>query len=207
LHKHFKNNDLRVVDYAWPMLKQLFSEIFNDDEWLLTMDILFTYPEKTNLIYFFTAAVVLEHRGQLLYMQGRKNLASFDFSRTRINVLDLMSKAMSYHDYYNQGFIQELGLSLFMKNQEMPNFGFIHSFPLPEGGYPVLIRYSKKHSMDIENNQKLSNTYKPVVGKVMEYENEDTDPEITPLNNSHKINRKLPLYSQATPFYSMQMSN
>lgn len=75
------------------------------------MDIIFTYPEKTNLMYFFTAALVLEHRDLLLEINGRKKLAKFDYSRSHINVLDLMSKAMSYHDYYNHGFIQELGLN------------------------------------------------------------------------------------------------
>lgn len=72
----------------------------------------------------------------------------------------------------------------------MPSFGFIMSFPLPEGGYPALIRYPKTKSLIKNNYQKDSNTYKPFVRKEIEYENEDTDPEITPLNNSNKINYK-----------------
>lgn len=69
----------------------------------------------------------------------------------------------------------------------MPSFGFIMSFPLPEGGYPVLIKYPKIKSLIKENYQKHSNTHKPFVRKEIEYENEDTVPEITPLNNSHQI--------------------
>ena len=45
LHQHFKRNSYKVAQYGWPITKLLFSEIFNDDQWCIMIDVLFTYPK------------------------------------------------------------------------------------------------------------------------------------------------------------------
>jgi len=62
LHMHFKRNGCKVVNYAWPMVKDLFSEIFNEADWSEMMNYIFTYPSLTNLLYYLSAVIVLENK-------------------------------------------------------------------------------------------------------------------------------------------------
>ncbi|CAI2375487.1 unnamed protein product [Moneuplotes crassus] len=159
VHHHFKKHGYKVVHYAWPMVKTLFSEVFNDEDWSEMMNYLFTYPSKTNLLYFLSAAIILENMEGLLSCRDHKELINYDYSLKSYDVLDLMSITVALFDRYNSRFLSELNLQNCLSTPEVPSFGFPHSFPLPPNNYPICFRYPQNSSKFSEIPRKYSNTH------------------------------------------------
>lgn len=80
LYTNMRSKGLHAKDYAWPNIKQLYSEILHEEDWCILMDIFFAYPDKINLIYYFTAVLVIEHRDVVSGIEDPEELASYDFS-------------------------------------------------------------------------------------------------------------------------------
>lgn len=122
------------------------------------MDILFTYPEKTHLLYYFSAALTLDHSHELMKISSLDQLRMYDYSKTGINMLDLMSKAVSYNDYYDVKLIKSLNLST-LNDPAMPSFGFQSTFPLPIGYYPIFKTFPREYDpitkLDTNLSEKL----------------------------------------------------
>ena len=108
------------------------------------MDILFSYPEKQNLIYYFAAAMVIEHKKELLQIRDIEELKSYNYPFIQNNIPELMSRALSYHDYYNEALVKQLGIS---NDFEQSNFMSLKNscqFPLPIGYYPIFNQHPKE---------------------------------------------------------------
>jgi len=51
--------------FAWPLMKNLFTEVLAKDDWLKLIDYLFTYKEDPERIIYFCAAFLLISKGAL----------------------------------------------------------------------------------------------------------------------------------------------
>jgi hypothetical protein len=162
LYIHLRNHNFLASEYAWPNIRQLFSEILGEEEWCKLMDIVFTYPDKINLIYYFMAALMIEHRDVIATFTSAEELNTYDYSAIEIDVLDIMSKAMAYHDAYNLKLIQELRLKQVEESLQTSRFG-PSSFPIPLGYYPKFIQFPKENisgwPFSSKEDQKLDLTY------------------------------------------------
>ena len=146
LNQHFRSKGFSAKDYAWPIVRQLFSEIMWEEDWCILMDILFSYPEKQNLIYYFAAAMVIEHKKELLQIRDIEELKFYNYPFIQNNIPELMSRALSYHDYYNEALVKQLGIS---NDFEQSNFMSLKNscqFPLPIGYYPIFNQHPKEFS-------------------------------------------------------------
>jgi len=152
---------------------------------------------KTNIVYYLAAIIILENKHRLMKWNTHKELVSFDYSLINYDAFDLVSKSVALHEKYNDRFIDELSLSCWLETPEMPSFGFVRSFPLPQNSYPVLIRYpqSKPYSSMIVSKVKKEQKYEDL-------KKEENNPEITPTllthaerKSSQPINK--PLYGAA----------
>ena len=145
LYQHLKIKGFIAKDYAWPNIKQLFSEIMHEEDWCILMDILFSYPEKQNLIYYFTAAMIIEHREEIFQISNIEELKWYNYPFIQNNIPELMSRALSYHDYYNEALTKQLGLDKNQLHSDLPSFRNTSLFPLPSGYYPTFSQHPKKY--------------------------------------------------------------
>jgi len=66
---------------------------------------------KTNIVYYLAATIILENKHRLMKLNTHKELVSFDYSLINYDAFDLVSKSVALHEKYNDRFIDELNLS------------------------------------------------------------------------------------------------
>jgi len=63
--------------FAWPLMKNLFTEVLAKEDWLKLIDYLFTYKEDPERIIYFCVAFLLISKGALFNIQSIEELHNF----------------------------------------------------------------------------------------------------------------------------------
>lgn len=157
LYQHFKNRGFVVSEYAWSNIKQLFSEIMNEEDWCILMDIIFSYPENINLVFYFTAALLIEHREELLQINTYEELSAYNYPFTEGAIPDLMSRGLSLSAYHSERLSRQLGIYEGTTTLNSLSSLYNSQFPLAIGYYPVFSAYPQKCSPLCTYDQTVSN--------------------------------------------------
>ena len=129
----------RAIDsrqYAWQMMRTLFSQVLTEDEWLVLFDHLFTHSDHPTLLLVAIAAYLVYFRSSIMSARSADDVLAFLRRQNPINMNDFVKL-------------------IFELRSRTPNNLFPSApdvdpaFPLPEGQYPVFERYPK-HVVDFQ---------------------------------------------------------
>ena len=127
LSDHFTSFNCGPALYAWPILRNLFTEVLKKSEWLVFMDFLIANWDRPDLLIYFTSEWLMYHRGRFL----------------KANTLD------DIHEYiHQQGFtpVRSVMKKTLYRMESNPCPGVINfacQTPIPEGSYPLFTAYPK----------------------------------------------------------------
>jgi hypothetical protein len=140
LYKNFVRHGFGVTQYAWPMLKNVFSTVLPKDDWLKLIDHLLTYSDKPELLLFFTAAYLLHFKGTLSKIQSIEEMCDFVEYQNPVNINIVLKEMFRLHKKYN--------------GDEEVYYGIMGNYlPLRSThGYPVFFNYPKE---SVENAQRI----------------------------------------------------
>eukprot|EP00347_Sterkiella_histriomuscorum_P023854 403333155 len=157
---HLKSHSFSANIYAWPLIKNLFTEILSKDDWLKFIDHLFTYKEDPEILIYFAAAFLLQSKGALMNIQSAEELHNFQQSPTGIPFKKIMSLAFKLHQKHSQqvftGHISQ-NLPLIKNDPNTPQFS---------GEYPVFNRYPEHIVMNSQKTrQKIAQEEEEILRK------------------------------------------
>jgi hypothetical protein len=131
LLEDFKTRGIDSRQYAWQMMRTLFSQVLTEDEWLVLFDHLFTHSDHPSLLLVAIAAYLMYFRSSIMAARSADDVLSFLRRQNPINMQDFVKL-------------------IFETRSRTPNNLFPSSsqetdpaFPLPDGQYPVFERYPK----------------------------------------------------------------
>ena len=131
LGTHFRKMGFHPVQYAWPLLQTMFSEVLPKSQWLVAMDHVLSFPQQPQLMFAIAAAYLLQLRSSLMTISSSAQLAASVRRMSPIDIKRLIKKA------------KELLPQL--TGDKCPE---TYSYQLPisspgQGAYPVLGGYPK----------------------------------------------------------------
>lgn len=125
LHRHLIGYGITAQTYAWPLLRTLFSEVFDRDQWLSAMDNL--VASHPGYMLHLAVAYSVINRSALLACSTPKDFEYFYHHSSPITILKLTKLA---HKYLEKTSLQ-INPSQLLKDFE----------PLTEGQYPIVNEY------------------------------------------------------------------
>lgn len=100
LYKHFEKQGFGVTQYAWPMLKNCFSVVLPKEDWLKLLDHLFTYHNKPELLFYFTAAYLLHFKGTLSKIKSIEKMYEFVQTQNPVDMKIVIREMFRLHKKY-----------------------------------------------------------------------------------------------------------
>jgi len=93
LAKHFKSTDFHPVQYAWPLLQSIFSDVLTRSQWVIMMDWLVTYSKQPQLLFALAAAYILQLSNMLISTKDHIQLAACVKRMGPVDVKRMIRKA------------------------------------------------------------------------------------------------------------------
>jgi len=128
LWRHFKSNDISFNYYAWPLLKNLFTEVLTREEWLRFFDTLITYNTEPELIMHFTVSYLIYFKPTLINAKTTLDIQNFTYKQNPINIEKVLKQA------------KELKRAT---GDDLITVPFNNNLPIPTGQYPIFDHYPK----------------------------------------------------------------
>lgn len=143
LHSHMVQHQINAEVYGWSLLKTIFTEVLNEDEWLILWDHMLTYADKPQLLYVAVLAYLSYFRTALLGALDRFSIEQFFHQQNAIKIQSFLQLLTNIS--------QSVDLKLFdSQSMEMENGGDGDSasrvknyWPLTSGQYPAFASYPK----------------------------------------------------------------
>jgi hypothetical protein len=127
----FKTRGIDSRQYAWQMMRTLFSQVLTEDEWLVLFDHLFTHSDHPSLLLVAIAAYLVYFRSSIMAARSADDVLSFLRRQNPINMQDFVKLIFDLRSRTPN--------NLFPSSSQETD----PAFPLPDGQYPVFERYPK----------------------------------------------------------------
>jgi len=161
----FKARAIDSRQYAWQMMRTLFTQVLTEEEWLTLFDHLFMHSGSPSLVLVAIVAYLVYYRSSLLSARSSDDILSFLRRQNPINMNDYVSLIFELRSRTPDNLLPQS-----MKKDDdndpigtMANSGF----PVPEGqSYPVFERFPK-HVVDfqLQERQRIANEERTIKQK------------------------------------------
>ena len=129
LGNHMREVGFHPIQYVWPLLQSMFSEVMPKSQWVIVIDHIFTYHQHPELIFAIIAAYFLQMRKTYMLVRSSGQLAACVRTMTPIDVKKLIKTAM---DIRSQMVCDKCPVPLELPITK-PN----------QGSYPIMEGYTK----------------------------------------------------------------
>lgn len=93
LGMHMRSTGFHPVQYVWPLLQSMFSEVMPKSQWVIVMDHVFTLSEKPQLVLAVAAAYFLQLRDTYMLVKDSAQLAACVRTMTPVDLSKLLKTA------------------------------------------------------------------------------------------------------------------
>ncbi|BFG04462.1 TBC1 domain family member 31 [Drosophila madeirensis] len=158
LCKFYKSLEVSSMDYVWSLLSNAFSEILEEQQWLILWDNIVTEPPFFPI--FLVVAYNLIQREVLLRLPDKRAIVAFFHDQNPVDISKLVSKARKLAakcdaNLHPQRFIQRLT-------------------PIPKGVYPKFLKYpSEWIEQQEEQTDKIMKSHQEIDARIRHLELEE----------------------------------
>ena len=136
----FKSRAIDSRQYAWQMMRTLFTQVLTEEEWLSLFDHFFLHSDSPNLILVAIVTYLVYYRSKILSARSSDDVLSFLRRQNPIHMDDFIKLMFELRSRTPD--------KLFPMSKEETSLS-AGSFPIPKGQYPVFERYPK-HVVDFQ---------------------------------------------------------
>ncbi|DAZ96216.1 TPA: hypothetical protein N0F65_012578 [Lagenidium giganteum] len=139
LHDYLVKLGVNAEVYAWSLLKTLFTEVFDEDEWKAFWDHILTFPETPEMLYVAVLAYLMFFRTALLAAKDKISVEQFLHQQNALNfdkyiqLLLNMTKFVDTKAFQNTSSQDPESLKSQASRES--------HWPLPRGQYPAFSSY------------------------------------------------------------------
>ena len=152
LIKHLKSCGFGVAEYAWPLLRNIFSVVLPKDDWLKLFDHIFTYHEKPELLFYFNAAYLLSFRNQLTKISSVDEMLEFTESQNYVDMKMLLKETFRlYKKYQDDDEIYIGTFGNYIPINQNGQYQFFTNYPTENVAYAKQIRMMKLNDEQIND--------------------------------------------------------
>ncbi|CAI2387067.1 unnamed protein product [Moneuplotes crassus] len=169
LINHFVSHGFGVAEYAWPLLKNAFSVVLSKDDWLSLFDNVFTYQDKPELLFYFTAAYLLYFKNTLTKITTVEQMLSFTQKQNSIQTKIVMKEALKLYKKYNEDDEVLIGtFGNYIPVHQEGKYITFSNYPTENVAYAKQIRLMKLNEEEIkEHRQKEVGELRNRVSKLL----------------------------------------
>ncbi|KAG3120410.1 hypothetical protein PI124_g3676 [Phytophthora idaei] len=140
LYDHFTRYQITSEEFAWSLLKTIFTEALSEDEWMCLWDHLFAFSDTPQLIYVAVLAYLFYFRTALLAACDRFSIEQFFHQQNAIDIQKFVQLMVNLRE--------KLDLSEFTAMEDpaaADNTASGHGpyWPLSRGQYPAFAHYPR----------------------------------------------------------------
>ncbi|KAG6578002.1 tbc1 domain family member 31 isoform x4 [Phytophthora cinnamomi] len=139
LYDHFTRYQVTSEEFAWSLLKTIFTEVLSEDEWMCLWDHLFSYSDTPQLLFVAVLAYLSYFRTALLASCDRFSIEQFFHQQNAIDIQKFVQLMMNLRE--------KLDLTEFTSienpaaDASTPGRG--PYWPLSRGQYPAFAHYPR----------------------------------------------------------------
>eukprot|EP01022_Parablepharisma_sp_SALTPOND_P028760 TRINITY_DN71659_c0_g1_i1.p1 TRINITY_DN71659_c0_g1~~TRINITY_DN71659_c0_g1_i1.p1 ORF type:complete len:993 (+),score=89.16 TRINITY_DN71659_c0_g1_i1:86-2980(+) len=131
LGRHMRTAGFHPVQYAWPLLRTMFSEVLPKPQWVMVIDHLFTFSQQPQLVFAVVAAYLIQLKNSFLTIKDSAHLAACVRTMSPVDIKRLLKKAKELLPY--------------MTGDKCPE-PYTHNIPISkpnQASYPIMGGYPK----------------------------------------------------------------
>jgi len=147
LGQHMRDIGFHPIQYVWPLIQSVFSEVIPKSQWVIMIDNVFTLSEKPQLVFALTAAYFLQMKNTYILVRDSTQLAACVRTMTPIDIYKLLNKAMEL--------VPQMTCDKYPAPHELPiSKANQASYPVLEGYPKYVIELGSQIKQQILNEEK-----------------------------------------------------